>query len=184
MTQYRPNKDDTNLVLSFALPIDHAHSFPNIRVARKCTYDSISGSVSLHITEIQDLRVERVGITEDGEVVYRACAKGSGREQGKHQECRWFEVEISGKAWKKFLGQDENIGEDGEMEVGTERNWLVEDWRESVEEVVRVAGEMVIGMGGVGGWNENPFGALLRAEEKKKEEKKNREKMEESGRWY
>ncbi|KFY90110.1 hypothetical protein V498_06160, partial [Pseudogymnoascus sp. VKM F-4517 (FW-2822)] len=81
--------DTTNLTLSFSLPAPHALSFPTIRVARKCTYASTTTPVLLHITEMHDLLVSRVGCSPSGQIVYRASAR-SGRGDS-HQEARWFE---------------------------------------------------------------------------------------------
>lgn len=114
----------------------------------------------LHITEIHDLRVERVGNTVDDRVVYRASAR-PGRGES-HQEARWFEVSLSGKGWDEMLAE--------EVEVGGERKFRDAGWREGVEEVVTAAGGVVRGMDGVGGWNGNPFGELFRELERRRRE--------------
>ena len=154
----RPDTDTTNLTLSFSLPGPHALSFPTIRVARKCTYTSTTGTILLHITEMHDLLVSRVGHNSSGHIVYRASAR-SGRGDS-HQEARWFEVSLSGKEWEGMLGEEIEIG--GERKGGELKGGL--------EEVVGVAAAVVRGMEGVGGWNGNPFGEVLRAEERRKRE--------------
>ncbi|KFY14765.1 hypothetical protein V492_02429, partial [Pseudogymnoascus sp. VKM F-4246] len=128
-----PNTDTTNLSLSFSLPEPHALSFPTIRVARKCTYTSITGTILLHITEMHDLRVERVGSGPDGSIVYRASARPD--KENSHQETRWFEVSFSGKGWKEKL--------DEEVEVGGERKGWGEEMKAGLEEVVGTAAAVV-----------------------------------------
>lgn len=159
----RADTDTANLTLSFSLPALHALSFPTIRVARKCTYASTTAPVLLHITEIHDLLVSRVGYSPSGQIVYRASAR-SGRGDS-HQEARWFEVSLSGKEWEEVLGEEVDVG--GERKAG-----LGEVLKEGLEEVVGTAAAVVRGMEGVGGWNANPFGGVLREEERKKREAK------------
>ncbi|KFY72329.1 hypothetical protein V499_07517 [Pseudogymnoascus sp. VKM F-103] len=157
-----PNTDITNLTLSFTLPAPHALSFPTIRIARRCTYTSTTGTILLHITEMHDLLVERVGRSPSGKIVYRASARPGRGET--HQESRWFEVSLSGKGWEGMLGE--------EIEAGGERKHWGEELKSGVEEVVRTAAAVVKGMEGVGGWNSNPFGEVLRGEERRKREEK------------
>ncbi|ELR02756.1 hypothetical protein VC83_04479 [Pseudogymnoascus destructans] len=157
-----PNTDITNLTLSFTLPAPHALSFPTIRIARKCTYTSTTTLVLLHITEMHDLLVERVGHTPSGQIVYRASTRPGRGETD--QEARWFEVSLSGKGWEGMLAE--------EIEVGGERMGWGDDLKNRVEEVVGTAAAVVKGMEGVGGWNTNPFGEVLRGEERRKREEK------------
>lgn len=55
-----------------------------------------------------------------------------------------------------------------EVEVGGDRRGG--ELKGGLEEVVGVAAGLVRGMEGVGGWNGNPFGEVLRAEERRKRE--------------
>ncbi|KFY62559.1 hypothetical protein V497_02312, partial [Pseudogymnoascus sp. VKM F-4516 (FW-969)] len=111
-----PDRDTTNLALSFSLPPDHALSFPTIRVARKCTYSSTTGSVNMHITSMHDLLVSRVGTSANGDIIYRASSR---KDRGdSHQEAGWFEVSFSGKEWEEGLGQEVEVG--GERNLGDE----------------------------------------------------------------
>ncbi|OBT81812.1 hypothetical protein VE02_09418 [Pseudogymnoascus sp. 03VT05] len=169
-----PNTDITNLTISFTLRAPHALSFPTIRIARKCTYTSTTTPVLLHITEMHDLLVERVGHSPSGQIVYRASTR-PGRGESD-QESRWFEVSLSGKGWEGILAE--------EIEVGGERKHWGEELKNGVEEVIGTAAAVVKGMEGVGGWNRNPFGEVLRGEEKRKrEEKKTAAKVEKGVAW-